>query len=253
MNIVDLGTPFAAGNTAEVYLFKNKVVKIFKEYLPDSEAVNEAQKQKYAHYCGLFVPKVLEVTKVDGRQALIMEYVQGETVGHLISQHPEQVEYYMNLSIDLQQNIHEHEAHSMESMQEKLSRQIKEAPRLEFRLKKELLGQLNAMTYEKKLCHGDFHFFNLIQSGNEAAVIDWVDASAGDIRADIYRTYLLYSQVSIKWAEMYIELYCKKTGLSKDEIFRWAPIIAAARLSESVSAEEGSRLVELVNHYYDRL
>ncbi|BCB37562.1 hypothetical protein BCJMU51_2449 [Bacillus cereus] len=35
-------------------------------------------------------------------------------------------------------------------------------------------------------------------------IIDWVDASSGDIRADVFRTYLLYAQSHIELAEMYL-------------------------------------------------
>ena len=56
-------------------------------------------------------------------------------------------------------------------------------------------------------------------------VIDWVDASSGDIRADVFRTYLLYSQASVELAEMYLHIYCSRTGLSRDEVFQWAPIL----------------------------
>lgn len=70
-------------------------------------------------------------------------------------------------------------------------------------------------------------------SNGDVKIIDWVDASSGDIRADVFRTYLLYSQNSVELAEMYLHIYCKKTGLLRDEIFQWAPIINAARLAES--------------------
>jgi hypothetical protein len=48
---------------------------------------------------------------------------------------------------------------------------------------------------------------------------------------------------------MYMRLYCEKSGLSKDEMYQWAPIIAAARLSEGVSSEKPERLLEIVNQY----
>lgn len=36
----------AKGNTAEIYLYDNKIVKLFKEYLPGTESMNEAKKNK---------------------------------------------------------------------------------------------------------------------------------------------------------------------------------------------------------------
>jgi aminoglycoside phosphotransferase (APT) family kinase protein len=103
------------------------------------------------------------------------------------------------------------------------------------------------MRYDKCLCHGDYHIFNLIFREGHVTIIDWVDASAGDARADAYRTYLLYSQHSEELAELYLRLYCDKSGIQQDEIFLWGPIIAGARLSEKVPPEKASRLVEIVN------
>lgn len=95
------------------------------------------------------------------------------------------------------------------------------------------ITKLDFITFDFRLCHGDFHPFNLILSKEEKVkVIDWVDASSGDIRADVFRTYLLYSQSSVELAEMYLHIYCSRTGLSRDEVFQWAPIIIAARFSE---------------------
>lgn len=246
---MNLGTPIAIGNTAEIYLFENRVVKVFNSNLPDTEALYEASKQKYAYSCGLSVPKILDVTKIDGKQAIIMEYIQGKTIGDLLFENKDQAEYYMNISVDIQQKMHRIVADSLEPMSEKLRRQIESAHLLNKRHKFTLIQKLDHMTFDKRLCHGDFHLFNLIMTDNKVTIIDWVDSSAGDIRADIYRTYLLYSQFSIELADMYLRLYCTKSGLSKDDIFQWAPIIAGARLSENVLSENAERLMEIVDAY----
>lgn len=246
---MNLGTPIGIGNTAEIYLFENRVVKVFNSNLPDTEALYEASKQKYAYSCGLSVPKILDVTKIDGKQAIIMEYIQGKTIGDLLFENKDQAEYYMNISVDIQQKMHRIVADSLEPMSEKLRRQIESAHLLNKRHKFTLIQKLDHMTFDKRLCHGDFHLFNLIMTDNKVTIIDWVDSSAGDIRADIYRTYLLYSQFSIELADMYLRLYCTKSGLSKDDIFQWAPIIAGARLSENVLSENAERLMEIVDAY----
>jgi tRNA A-37 threonylcarbamoyl transferase component Bud32 len=245
-----LGDPIARGNTAKIYLSDNKIVKVFNDYLPDTESMNEANKQKYAYSCGLPVPKVLDVTNINGEQAIIMEYVKGETLGDLLLKDKEQAEYYMNISVDRQLEIHSIIPDAIEPMYDKLYRQIESVNKLDIRQKSYLLEKLESFTYENRLCHGDFHLFNLIKTDNQVVVIDWVDSCAGDIRADICRTYLLYSQFSSELADMYLRLYCEKSGLLKSEVFQWAPIIAGARLSEkSVSSENSERLMEIINHY----
>ncbi|WP_249872120.1 aminoglycoside phosphotransferase family protein [Oceanobacillus saliphilus] len=247
---MNLGTPIAIGNTAKIYLRENKIVKVFNDFLPDNESFHEANKQKYAYDCGLSVPKLLDITKIDGKQAIVMEYIKGRTLGDLLSENRQQAAYYMEISVAVQQKIHNNKADSLEPMSEKLSRQIESATVLDKRHQVALLSELDAMTFEKRLCHGDFHLYNLIMSTNKVTIIDWVDASAGDIRADVYRTYLLYSQISVDLANMYLNSYCEKSGLSKGEIFRWAPIIAGARLSEHVQSEKSDRLLEVVHRYY---
>lgn len=247
---MNLGTPIATGNTAQIFLFENKIAKVFNDFLPDTESSYEANKQKFAHSCGLSVPEVFDVTTIDGKQAIIMEFVKGKTIGDILSENMEQAEYYMNISIDIQQKIHMIVADSLEPMSLKLSRQIESAQQLDKRHKSALLQKMDTITYKKRLCHGDFHMFNLIMSdNNQVTIIDWVDSSAGDVRADVYRTYLLYEQFSIELAEMYLRLYCQKSGLSKDDVFQWAPIIAGARLSENVSSEKNEHLIKIVNHY----
>lgn len=247
---MNLGTPIAEGNTSKIYLSDHKIIKVFKDFLPDTESLKEANKQKYASSCGLPVPEVLDVIKVNGKQAIVMEYIRGDTLGDLLFKDKSRAEHYLSISVDMQLAIHSHTASGIEPMYDKLYRQIKEANGLDKRKKSILLKRLGSFTYKPRLCHGDFHLFNLIKENNRVVVIDWVDASAGDIRADVYRSYLLYSEVSSELADMYLQIYCKKSGLLKSEILEWASFIAAARLSESVSSKNMERLLEIVNKSY---
>ncbi|MHA6253085.1 aminoglycoside phosphotransferase family protein [Oceanobacillus sp. CAU 1775] len=248
---MNLNHLIAKGNTATIYLSDNKIIKVFNDYLPDTESEYEANKQRYAYASGLPVPKVFDVTKIDGEQAIIMEYIQGETLGELMLKDKEKAEYYLDISVDVQMKIHRimPNTREMESMVEKLSRQIENSTQLDYKQKANLINKMNSMSYDYRLCHGDFHLFNLIRTDNHVVIIDWVDASAGDIRADVYRTYLLYSQISFELAETYLRIYCEKSGLSKSDVFQWAPIIAGARLAEAVSTESSERLLKIVNDF----
>ncbi|MGM0837345.1 MAG: phosphotransferase family protein [Bacillota bacterium] len=240
------GKPIATGNTALIYLQENKAIKIFRDHLPASAPMYEAKKQQQAYAAGLRVPEVFEVTVIEGKPALVMEYVVGNTLGQLVMEDREQAEYYMGLSVEIQREIHGKKIDSLESMKEKLARQIQSVGCLDEEVKAALLGKLGSMTFESSLCHGDFHLYNLIQTDEGITIIDWVDASSGDIRADVYRSYLLYSQVSTELAEMYVKLYCERSGLVKEEIFAWAPIVAAARLAENVATEDEERLMGII-------
>ena len=110
-----------------IYLYENNIVKVFKDHLPDTESAYEANKQRFAYACGLPVPKVLDVTKIDGKQAIIMEYIEGKTIGELFFENMERAEYYIDISIDIQQKIHQIRAESLEPMSEKILRQLEES------------------------------------------------------------------------------------------------------------------------------
>ena len=245
---MNLGKPIKNGNTAKIYLYNGKIIKIFNDNLPDTESEYEANKQKYAYSCGLPVPYIYEVTKINNKQAIIMEYISGRTIGDIIYDNMAKAEEYMNLSVDVQLKIHAVKTKNLELMTDKLNRQIRSA-RLDDKQKKGLLEKMWAIKYENHLCHGDYHVFNLILEDNDITIIDWVDASAGDIRADAYRSYLLYSQFSMDLADLYLRLYCEKSGISQSDIFIWASIIAGARLSENVSDKKANFLVDIVKQY----
>ncbi|MEK3763367.1 phosphotransferase family protein [Solibacillus sp. FSL K6-4121] len=248
---MNLGELVATGNTANLYEWNNKIVKIFKENLPPTESFYEAKKQEYAYSCGLNVPEIFEVRKVNGLQAIIMEFIEGETLGHLLLKNLNDADRYINVLVKVQKRIHEVKVESdeIERMDEKISRKIESAPSLNKSQKSMLLNKLNSLKYEPRLCHGDLHPFNLIMNEEVVSIIDWVDATAGDIRADVCRTYLLIAQHSLDLAELYLQLYCCNINISKSEIRQWMPIIAGARLAEIVSSEDTQRLMDIVNQF----
>src|SRR5690606_34056502 len=140
-----LGNPMAEGNTANIFLLDNKIIKVFKDHLPKTEAMYEANKQKLAFLRGISVPKVLDVTEMDGKQAIIMEYIQGETLGKLLLNNMEKSLYYMDVSVDIQMDIHKTVIDSLEPMSQKLKRQINSAPNLSEKLKSKILDKLDLM------------------------------------------------------------------------------------------------------------
>lgn len=130
---MNLGELIAKGNTAKIYLHENKVIKLFEEYFPNTETTNEAKKQKYAYSCGLPVPNVFEVTKIQNRQAIIMEYIKGENIGELLLNNLNKAEHYINICANEQKKIHSIRVNidEMEPMRERLECQIKSVHKLD--------------------------------------------------------------------------------------------------------------------------
>ncbi|WP_424475493.1 aminoglycoside phosphotransferase family protein [Oceanobacillus kimchii] len=247
-----LGELIAKGNTADIYAMDDKkVVKLFKPDFPGVEAEKEASKQQFAKKCGLHVPKIFDVTIINNRQAIIMEYMNATPLGEYILGQTKTVEEIMLICVKVQQHIHQIAVkdHLIESMSEKLEYQITNNAVLNKKQKRDLLKELNKIDYTAYLCHGDFHPFNVLidEKKDETIIIDWVDASAGDIRADVYRTYLLLSGSNQELADLYVNQYCSTSEITQDEVFQWGPIIAGARLFEVVPSENKQRLINVVN------
>ncbi|WP_017473472.1 aminoglycoside phosphotransferase family protein [Amphibacillus jilinensis] len=239
-------TAIAHGNTADIYVYDNKVIKLFKSHFPREIATYERDKLMFVYQKGLPVPKPLSVDQIDGKDALVMAFIKGYTLGQLIESDQNQLDHYLALSIDVQQKMHQVDAEGLERMTDKLVRQIKAAELLTAAEKKELCVLLANQPMVSKLCHGDFHCYNLIQSKTDITIIDWLDASAGHPLADVCRTYLLYSGFSSQIAEKYLTLYLEKSTCARVDALAWLPIIAGARLEEHLPEQEKDRLAMIV-------
>jgi len=98
--------PIAVGNTAEIFLQNGRVVKLFKCHLPETEAEFEAAKQRHACKLGIKVPHIFDVTKINGRPAIVMEYIPGRTLMSMILDEPSKVEHYLNICVEEQLKLH---------------------------------------------------------------------------------------------------------------------------------------------------
>ena len=73
-----------------------------------------------------------------------------------------------------------------------LAIKISDAAGLSGERRRGLLEQLVQLPDGDRLCHGDFHPWNVVGDPPDGAtVIDWLDATCGDPAADACRSYLL--------------------------------------------------------------
>ena len=113
-----------------------------------------------------------------------------------------------------------------------MARQISEIEELNPVNRYDLLTRLDSTPTHTKLCHGDFCPSNIIVGDDgKWYLVDWVHASQGNASADVARTYLLLSLKDKKIADMYMDLFCDKTGTEKRYVQGWLPIVAAAQLA----------------------
>ena len=95
----------AVRNSKTIYRHEDKVIKLFDESFSKADILNEALNQARVEETGLKIPKLLEVTTIDGKWAIVLEYIEGKTLEQLMKEHPEKKDEYLNLFIDLQMEI----------------------------------------------------------------------------------------------------------------------------------------------------
>ncbi len=240
---MNLTNKIAEGEFVDVYQDGDKAVKVFKANMPKNKrkAFNEGMIHATIEASGLSVPKIYSVCEVpdtDGAYAVVMDMAKGTPLSELMKAHPEKMDEYIELMVDLQIEIQSKQVYHIGKLKDKFIRQINRLDELGEVRKYELLTALAGMPKHIKLCHNNFrpeHIY--VDDGGKTTVIDWVEAKEGNASADIAKTYLLLSLDYPDIADKYMDLFCEKTKTKKQYVTLWLPIVAAARLTEKIERE----------------
>ena len=231
-----------------VYRDGDKVIKVFDSEYSKADILNEALNQARIEETGLNIPKVLEVTMIDGKWAIITEYIEGKTLAQLMKEEPEKLDEYLEKFVDLQIEVHSKKAPLLNKLKDKMDRKISQTD-LDATTRYDLHTRLEAMPKHKKVCHGDFNPSNIIIRKDDGTpfILDWAHATQGNASADVARTYLLFCLEGDKEkADKYLDLFCKKSDTAKQYVQKWLPIVAASQ-SVKGKPEEREFLLSWVN------
>ena len=234
-----LDTIVAQRTNKVIYREGDKSVKVFDADYSKADVLNEALNQARVEETGLNMPKVLEVTKVDGKWAIVSEFITGTPLSELMAENPDRLNEYLELFVDLQMKVHAKKCPMLNKLKDKMNRKISEADISET-TRYELHTRLEGMPKHNKVCHGDFNPSNIIITETGLPyIIDWAHATQGNASADIARTYLLFClEGARETADKYLDLFCKKSNTEKKYVQKWMPIVAA---SQSVKGKPEER------------
>ncbi len=224
-----------------IYKDGNNVVKLFVKEHPKSNILNEALNQARVEECtDLNIPKLVEVTKIKDRWALVSEHVAGTTLSELMELNPDKEEKYLELFVNIQLDILAKHVPLLSRMKDKFRRKLKETDLISEDIKYELEQRLEGMKNHYKLCHGDYNPSNIILTDKgECFVLDWSHATQGNASGDAARTFLLFSiDGKNELAEKYLDMFSEKSGIDKANIRRWIPIVAATQLTKGIPEEQ---------------
>lgn len=231
----------------EVYIDGDKTVKLFESVYPKANILNEALNQARVEETGLNVPAIEEVTKIDGKWAIVMQYIAGKNVAQLMAESPEKTDEYLDFMVNLQTEMHRERVPLLPRLKDKMLNKIAQTSYGDT-VKYELQMRVESMPKHLKLCHGDFCPENIIITDDgKAYLIDWAHATQGNASCDVARTYLTFClQGKPELAEKYLEKFCAKTNTAKSYVQRLLPVVAASQSTKGKS-EESSLLAKWVD------
>ncbi len=236
---MNLDRVIAVRNNKTIYRDGDKCVKVFSSEYSKADVLNEALNQVRVEETGLSIPKILEVTTVDGKWAIVSEYIKGKTLAQLMEEDPENKEKYIEMLVDLQIEMHKMTSPLLNKLKDKMNRKIS-ISELDATTRYDLHTRLESMPKHNKVCHGDFNPSNvIIAEDGTKYIIDWSHATQGNASADVARTYLLFwLNGDIEGAKVYLDMFCAKSNTAKQYVQKWMPIVAA---SQSTKGNEKER------------
>lgn len=221
-----------------IYKDGNRVIKLFENTYSKADILNEALNQARVEQTDLHVQNLLEVTQIDGKWAIITEYIEGKTLQTLMDEDPEHTEQYIEQLVDIQLSVLSKTMPLLTKLKDKMNNKIDQTT-FDASTRYELHTRLDAMKKHNKLCHGDFNPSNIIIAPDGTPyILDWSHATQGNAAADAARTYLLFSlHKGREMADFYLKTFCKKSDTAIQYVQQWMPIVAASQTVKAVEEE----------------
>lgn len=254
------------GATADVYRYNEKnIIKIFHEDITESAIDKECEINKRIQGLGINVPLYGGRVIKDGRQAIIMEYIEGKSMFHKMFEPDADLIQLANDFALLHYKIHECRNISLESNKTRLEKHIAYSDELEPDTLDKVQRLLDTLPNGNSLCHNDFHPDNIIVSEKGLYIIDWSDASCGDPLADVARTSMVFDCVALPddvpmemrnqinqarkyFGTLYEAAYAKLLGVDTLPIMQWKVVEAAHRIH--CEAEENKPIFKKIIYDY---
>jgi len=230
-----------------VYRDGDRSIKIFSEDYSKANILNEALNQARMEETTLNIPRILEVTMIDGKWAIVTEFKEGKTLEQLMLENPDRFDEYMDRFVRLQLHVQGQRAPQLTQLKDKMHMKIDQTA-FDATTRYDLHTRLAGMHTHHKVCHGDFNPSNvIITPDDQEYIIDWSHVTRGNGAADAARTYLVFWLAGQReTAEKYLKLYCKHADVARQYVQKWMPIVAASQTVKG-KAEELELLSSWVN------
>ena len=233
-----------------IYKEDNYLIKLYEDNIEVSKILNEAlNQQRVMENTDLNIPKLIEVTKIGDKWAIVMEYVDGINLEQYLEEHQDRIDDVLEILVATQIKILGYRVPLLTRSKELYSYKISKNEALNDEKRKELLIKLEESKNHSKLCHGDLSLSNIVvKSDGSIWILDWAHASQGNAEADAARTYLTMLLNNKEMAIKYINKFSEKTKINIDAIKAWVPIIAGGQLQKNTEEKSEKDFIDSIDY-----
>lgn len=272
-----MGRKIAEGGCSEVFVWGDagQIIKIAKPNTGFDAMEKEFANNKLAWESGLPVTRPFQLLKVDERPAIVFERIFGETVMERFLRELSEgvsvslsdfpiIENDVRLTARAFADIHRkpHDG-SLPSQRESMKYAILTAGYLTQEETERIAAFLDELPEKSAFCHGDPNPKNLmIREDGTYAVLDWMNASAGNPEADLAE-YIIMVRYAILPSTLppavlnrfdalrepmihaFLDEYRKETGISIEEAEPWIlPALARKLCADGITEAEKVLLIK---------
>ena len=204
-----------------VYRDGDKAIKTYNDTYALSQILNEALNQAKVSEEGISVPKVYEVTKYNGRNGIVMDYIEGDNLETIVSNNANDDGKYIDLFANTYHNLIQNKNLNLNNSYGRIKNKIF-ASELPTNIKYGLFYKLREMEFSRDIIHGDYAFSNLvITKDGKPVIFDWGHVAYGDKKFDIAITYALFELKGRKdLGELYLNKMKELDGVDREQVLK---------------------------------
>jgi aminoglycoside phosphotransferase (APT) family kinase protein len=257
MSTKSLGDPLPG--TGNLYAWdEGYVLKLYGEDVPRGWIRQLGKTERALYEAGLPLPEVGELVEIDGCLGQVYERVEGPTLAQCameaVERDADRVVELAHVFAEVHAAVHacvpSGDLMALPVQRQFFATVIRRQERLSQELQEAVLDAMAGLPDGNRLCHGDFHPYNVLMSPRGPIVIDWNNAHLGNPLEDVARTRLMFSGLAMsepaleaafsRFAQAYLDRYFElRPDQSRDELDGWLPVVAAVRLSDNIPELEG--------------
>jgi aminoglycoside phosphotransferase (APT) family kinase protein len=243
-----LGEPI--GETGNLYAWgEDQILKLYGDEAPPGWVEHLSGVDHALHAAGLPVPAVGETIEIDGSLGQVYERIEGEPMANQLmgaaGADPDTVVELARVFAEVHAQIHAcGSIPGVPGQREMFPTVIRRIDTLPSDLKDPTVEAFDKLPQGDRLCHGDYHPYNVLMSPRGPIVIDWNNAHIGNPVEDVARSALILEGVSVsqpwvrpsieRFTEAYLERYFQLRPGDWGQLRAWRPVVAAVRLADSI-------------------